>query len=126
MAMSVSSEMTFFSMKMQSAICPQLRTTRIVVNPFFMGRFLARSIILRTQNIFSKPWVMFVFEYVRKGAKNQIVTAGHLLAVLDMRPSTTIRGSLIYYGSFNNYTIIGTILDPKLLKRFNNHRVRRH
>ena len=25
-AMSVSSEMTFFSMKMQSAICPQLRT----------------------------------------------------------------------------------------------------
>ena len=31
MAMSVSSEATFFSMKMQSAICPQLRTpvTRI-------------------------------------------------------------------------------------------------
>ena len=26
MAMSVSSEMTFFSMKLQSAICPQLRT----------------------------------------------------------------------------------------------------
>ena len=29
MAMSVSSETTFFSMKLQSAICPQLRTGRI-------------------------------------------------------------------------------------------------
>ena len=33
MAMSVSSEMTFFSMKLQSAICPQLRTnTRVHPN----------------------------------------------------------------------------------------------
>ena len=30
-----------------------------------------------------------VFKYTPKGCKNQIVTAGRLLAVLDMRPSTT-------------------------------------
>ena len=29
-----------------------------------------------------------VFKYTQKGCKNQIVTAGRLLAVLDMRPST--------------------------------------
>ena len=30
-----------------------------------------------------------VFKYTPKGCKNQIVTAGRLLTVLDMRPSTT-------------------------------------
>ena len=30
-----------------------------------------------------------VFKYARKGCKNQIVTAGRLVTVLDMRPSTT-------------------------------------
>ena len=60
--------------------------------------------------------------YVRiraKRCKNQIVTADRLLAVLDMRPSTTTTGSHTSYGSFNIYTIIGTILDPELNKRIN-------
>ena len=34
---------------------------------------------------------MSVFKCMPKGYKNQIVTAGRLLAVLDMRPSTTIK-----------------------------------
>ena len=57
-----------------------------------------------------------VFEYCAEVCKTQLVTTGRLLAVLDMRPSTTIKGASSY-GSFNLYTIIGTILDPKLNKR---------
>ena len=34
MAMSVSSETTFFSMNLQSAICPQLRTDDFQIIPF--------------------------------------------------------------------------------------------
>ena len=53
-----------------------------------------------------------------KVCKNQIVMAGRLLTVLDMRPSTTSNeATLLMVGSFNVYTSIRTILDPKLPKQ---------
>ena len=60
-----------------------------------------------------------VFKYTPKGCKNQIVTAGRLLAILDMRPSTTINPTSNQDPKFtapSNYTL-GTITDPKLIQR---------
>ena len=56
-----------------------------------------------------------VFESLPKGCKNQIVTAGRLLAVLDMRPSTSIKGAALTMAPSTYYTSTGTILDPTLL-----------
>ena len=55
-----------------------------------------------------------VFKYQQKGCKNQIVMAGRLLAVLDMHPSTMIKGATLIISPSTPYTSTGTILDPKL------------
>ena len=53
-----------------------------------------------------------VFEYLPKGCKNQIVTAGRLLAVLDMRPSTTIKGAALLTAPSTSTLLQGPYLIP--------------
>ena len=48
MAMSVSSEMTFFSMKLQSAICAQLRTRELTDMPALLTRWMKSWAMART------------------------------------------------------------------------------
>ena len=58
-----------------------------------------------------------VFKCTPKGYKNQKVTAGRLLAVLDIRPSTTIQPTSNEADSLKSHTNTGTIRVPKLPRR---------
>ena len=53
-----------------------------------------------------------LFKYAQKGCKNQIVTAGRLLAVLDMRPSTTINGAALLTAPSTSTLVQGPYLIP--------------
>ena len=59
-----------------------------------------------------------VFKYTKKGCKNQIVTAGRLLTILDMCPSTTSNTTSNKDPKLmapSTYTLVqGPILGPKL------------
>ena len=62
MTMSVSSEKTFFSMKLQSTICPQLRTGRIDTTVFFG--------VLHPQNVHNlMGWVQEYEEKIQRKRK---------------------------------------------------------
>ena len=60
-----------------------------------------------------------LFEYSQKGCKKQIVTAGRLVTVLDMRPSTTntltTKRATKMDSSLQTYTIMDHIRESSII-----------